>query len=138
MTVIIYNFRSIGILYRLHISRRIVIESLHIYRRCLNEVIWHEVTVFPKFKRVIDQDLLDYIKTLNCIICGFTPCDPDHVITRGPGGSDSAINVWPLCHKHHIERHNKGLGHMIRTYEGCRIWLENASRYDMLSKYGMA
>jgi len=63
------------------------------------------------------------------------PSDPDHVTSRGAGGSDVAENVWPLCREHHVERHAKGIGHMIRTYPGCRIWLEHAEREDVLTKF---
>ncbi len=87
-----------------------------------------------KKKRIKDQSLLDFIKTIPCIICGMIPSDPDHVTTRGAGGDDTAENVWPLCRKHHVERHAKGIKYMIDKYDGCKIWLELANRSDILEK----
>lgn len=84
--------------------------------------------------RVRNQDLLDFVKTLPCIVCRTVPSDPDHVTTRGAGGGDEAVNVWPLCREHHNERHNQGLPHMIRKYRSCEVWLTLAERHDVLEK----
>ena len=88
-----------------------------------------------KIKRIIDQDFLDFVKTLPCIACTSEPSDPDHITTRGAGGHDEATNVWPLCREHHVLRHLKGLRFMIQNFPSCRIWLENAGRHDILDKY---
>jgi hypothetical protein len=42
--------------------------------------------------------------------------DPDHVTSRGAGGDDVAENVWTLCRRHHVERHNEGPRHMALKY----------------------
>lgn len=87
-----------------------------------------------KKKRIVDKELLAFVRTLPCIICRKIPSDPDHITTRGAGGDDVAINIWPVCRDHHTERHNKGLPHMIRTYRSCEIWLTQAGREDVLEK----
>lgn len=85
--------------------------------------------------RIRDQYLLDFVKTLPCIICLKIPSDPDHVTTRGAGGGDTANNVWPLCREHHNERHNKGLSYMIEKYSSCTTWLQLADRQDILLRH---
>ena len=58
---------------------------------------------------------LDFIKTLPCVMCMSTPCDPEHLRKRIPhekkGGTglkpcDSC--VVPLCRTHHQQQHSKG------------------------------
>jgi 5-methylcytosine-specific restriction endonuclease McrA len=90
---------------------------------------------FPKKTRIKNQELIDFIKTLPCLICYMRPSDPDHITTRGAGGHDLADNLWPLCRKHHNERHSKGLGFMIKKYSSCKQWLIKANRKDILEKY---
>lgn len=63
------------------------------------------------------------------------PSDPDHITTRGAGGDDVAINVWPLCRTHHVERHAKGLMYMIEKYETLQLWLQRAGRKDVLDRF---
>lgn len=90
--------------------------------------------IHKKRKRIIDQELLDFIKTCPCIISGETPSDPDHIVTKGSGGDDVANNVWPIAHRFHQERHLIGLITFINKYRACRIWLELAGRHDILEK----
>lgn len=85
-------------------------------------------------KRIKNQELLDFVKTLPCICCLQVPSDPDHITTRGAGGDDSAINVWPLCREHHTERHAKGILHMTRKYNACMTWLIEAGRTDVIER----
>lgn len=85
-----------------------------------------------KRRRFVDHELLETVRELRCLACGRTPCDPDHVTTRGAGGDDVAVNVWPLCREHHSERHMKGLNHMAKKYPACMHWLELAGRLDVL------
>ncbi len=89
------------------------------------------MTDLQKTTRIVDQSLLNFVKTLPCMACGKTPSDPDHVTTRGAGGDDVAVNVWPLCREHHNERHAHGLGFMVETYHGCLMWLRRAKRTDI-------
>lgn len=65
--------------------------------------------MFWKKKRIEDRALLDEVARQPCLICGKRPSDPDHIISRGAGGDDTAENVWPLCRKCHSRRHSIGL-----------------------------
>lgn len=87
---------------------------------------------------------------MTCIACGGGPTpkgideknyknfpvrsDADHLTTRGAGGDDSWDNVWPLCRKHHQERHFYGVGWMVLHYEMCGRWLELNGRQDILDR----
>ena len=76
-----------------------------------------------KSKRIVDRKLLDKIKKLPCLICGFLGCDPHHIKTVGSGGDDSLTNVIPLCRKHHTEIHSIGLNRFSEKYNNLSIWL---------------
>jgi 5-methylcytosine-specific restriction endonuclease McrA len=91
--------------------------------------------MLQKSKRIVDQELLDFVKTLPCLVCLHEPSDPDHITSRGAGGSDTATNVWPLCRPHHVLRHQKGLGYMVQKFPSLRLWLQSAERFDILDKY---
>ena len=57
------------------------------------------------------KNYLDYIREKPCLICGITPCDPDHLEARGMGGAKSEmkdLSCVPLCRIHHTERHQFG------------------------------
>ncbi len=89
-----------------------------------------------KAKRVKDRKLLDSVIEQSCVVCGRSgPSDPDHIRSKGAGGSDTANNVWPLCREHHVLRHLKGLGYMVRSFQSCRDWLSDHERTDILEKY---
>lgn len=90
-----------------------------------------------KPKRIVNRDLLEYIKTLPCLVCQMVPSDPDHITSRGAGGHDKPENVWPLCRKHHTERHAKGLRYMVQKYVVLQTWLDLAGRTDILDKAGV-
>jgi len=49
-------------------------------------------------------------------VCGRRDPDPDHIKTRGAGGTD-ANNVWPLCWVHHDERHTQGIVTFAKAYQ---------------------
>lgn len=40
---------------------------------------------------------------LGCRICGQSPVDPAHVVSRAQGGCEDPLCVIPLCRKHHRE-----------------------------------
>ena len=105
-----------------------------------------------KQNRIIDKEFLAFVSRLPCICC----CsdlgderyeagditvdwpiisDPDHVTTRGAGGGDTPDNVMPLCRRHHSERHQIGIGQMIRKYPSYRTWLQLAERTDILEQF---
>jgi 5-methylcytosine-specific restriction endonuclease McrA len=69
-----------------------------------------------KSKRIEDRKLLDTYHDRPCVICGRTPSDPDHIITRKAGGDDVDSNLWPLCRIDHIARHKLGLTEITRRY----------------------
>ncbi len=60
---------------------------------------------------VRDDDYLEYVRQLDCLICGGPPV-PAHVKSRGAGGHDRG-NTVPLCHRHHQEQHRRG----IKTFQ---------------------
>lgn len=41
------------------------------------------------------------VRGLDCIVCGQSPCDPAHTISRAKGGDDDPRCVVPLCRPHH-------------------------------------
>lgn len=89
---------------------------------------------FFKPVRVADRNLLDAVKNMPCLCCHRPPpSDPDHVTSRGAGGDDSESNVWPLCRKHHTERHSKGIVYMVDTYPRLKDWLHKMKRWDVLN-----
>ena len=58
------------------------------------------------------SDYLKYIKSKNCLVCGSSPVDPDHLEHLQMGGSNPQgikdFSCIPLCRKHHRERHDIG------------------------------
>lgn len=82
-----------------------------------------------KPKRIVDKDLLKWIKTnARCIACFGIPADPHHVKARGMGGAggdDIPSNLMPLCRVCHqnMSAPWRGIGWMIRTYPNVRMWL---------------
>ena len=63
-----------------------------------------------------NKAFLKYFRTQPCSLCGVFPSDPDHIITRGAGGKDEESNLWPLCRRHHTERHAIGLVEITRRH----------------------
>jgi len=71
---------------------------------------------------------LDYIREKPCLICGITPCDPDHLEARGMGGANSEekdLSCVPLCRIHHTERHQFGNQKFEDRYS-INLWKENS------------
>ena len=87
-----------------------------------------------KAKRHVDLDLVEYVKTLNCISCGGVGGDAHHVTTVGAGGPDEARNLMPLCRTCHTGVHKMGYAKSIQKNPGIKIWLESAGRHDILEK----
>lgn len=65
--------------------------------------------------------------TNNCIVCNKTPCDIDHIKTRGSGGGEEGFNKWSLCRLCHIEKHQIGIFSFANKYPKAK---------DMLLKLG--
>lgn len=72
---------------------------------------------FVGFKepRVKDEKYLNFIRSLNCCICGKSGVDAAHIRTaslehgkRGLGMQEKASDKWavPLCREHHTEQHS--------------------------------
>ncbi len=87
---------------------------------------------FPKAPRVQDPELLAVFRTFPCLACGRSPSDAHHITTKGAGGGDVPENLMPLCREHHTLWHQRGPGHMIRTFSRVRGWLEHWDRTDIL------
>ena len=71
---------------------------------------------------------LDYIREKPCLVCGITPCDPDHLEARGMGGAKSEmkdLSCVPLCRIHHTERHQFGNQKFEKEYS-INLWKENS------------
>lgn len=85
---------------------------------------------FPKPKRPKDKKLLDYIKTLGCVVCGLWPSDPDHILSKGAGGGDVPSNLWPLCRRHHTERHAIGFKTFVSKYPKAEAYLVQLKRLN--------
>lgn len=81
-----------------------------------------------KPKRIVDEDLIDYIKqNCPCIVCKKFPEEIDicahHIKTVGSGGNDVIYNLMPLCKQHHTEIHLLGTSAMARIHCGVKKWL---------------
>jgi hypothetical protein len=59
-----------------------------------------------KPKRVVDRKLLARVRKQACCVCGKEPPpsnDASHILTRGAGNPDIAVNVVSHCRGHHVE-----------------------------------
>jgi hypothetical protein len=63
-----------------------------------------------------NEDYLRFIRNKPCSVCRALPSDPDHHPTRG-SGRWSDERTWPLCRKHHTERHAIGILEFQRRYK---------------------
>lgn len=60
---------------------------------------------------------LELVRQMPCKACGKPPPnDPDHIKTRGAGGTDDLSNLQALCRIHHIERHTIGIKTFQKKY----------------------
>ncbi len=73
-------------------------------------------------KRALAPHYLAFVRTLPCIVCGKRPSEPDHHGPRGMSRKTDDYRVVPLCHQHHMERHN---GHLHRSMGVTAEYLEN-------------
>lgn len=62
-----------------------------------------------------EQNDLDEFRGAPCTICG-RPGEPDHIKSRGAGGSDEAFNLWSMCREHHMDRHRIGFMTFVRRF----------------------
>ncbi len=63
-----------------------------------------------KVKTYKDQDYLKYIRTLECVVCGGSPCDAHHTDNSGLGKRGADHRAVPVCHTHHMEMTSVGKG----------------------------
>jgi len=77
-----------------------------------------------KPQRIVDRDLLSSYWPRRCVVCGHRGCDPDHIQSRGSGGDDIDSNLWPLCRRHHTERHTIGIISLVKKYPGLELTLK--------------
>ncbi len=94
--------------------------------------------MFPKSRRIIDDDLRRTVRLQPCAACGKRAIpgdvenDPHHVSTKGAGGDDVPSNLMSLCREHHTEWDKIAPSRMIAKYVGIERWLENMGRFDIL------
>lgn len=75
---------------------------------------------YPKPRRVVDEAHLQKIREMPCAGCGHrAPSDPDHLQTRGAGGSD--LFAVPLCRACHSRRHAIGTA-AFEAEIGVSLW----------------
>lgn len=79
--------------------------------------------MFQKTKRHTDRNLLDTAHTGRCVVCSKYGCDPDHVKSKGSGGSDLKHNICFLCRRHHTEKGMIGISGMAEKYGKYKNWL---------------
>lgn len=80
--------------------------------------------------RIVNKEILSHLKGTPCTICGY-PGVAHHVKTVGAGGDDVIENLMVLCHKHHMEVHQKGLTEFAAKYIQVQAWLRDKNwTYD--------
>lgn len=88
--------------------------------------------------RRILKDRSAEIRDMTCFAygCGFTPCDPAHVKSRGAGGTYR--DIIPLCHRHHQEQHTIGILTFARKYNTTLEEMEEEAKRiaEMLDEDG--
>ena len=71
---------------------------------------------------------LDYVRSLNCLVCFTSSPDPDHLEAIGMGGNRKKptlkhYSCIPLCRLHHTERHSIGNTEFQAKYK-INLWKE--------------
>tara|TARA_R100001198_G_scaffold71331_1_gene43655 strand:+ start:437 stop:742 length:306 start_codon:yes stop_codon:yes gene_type:complete len=71
---------------------------------------------------------LDYVRSLNCLVCFTSSPDPDHLEAIGMGGNRKKptlkhYSCIPLCRLHHTERHALPLKEFEDKYK-INLWKE--------------
>lgn len=87
-----------------------------------------------KNKRIVNEDLFEFVKTMQCVACGGCGGDAHHVTSKGAGGGDEVRNLMPLCREHHTAWHKMGPKKMCEKFPGVRTWLELANRTDVFER----
>lgn len=85
--------------------------------------------------RIVDKQLVAYVRLLSCVACGKRPCgEAHHVTTRGAGGGDTVNNLMPTCKQCHSAIHQYGYAKAIERRPGIGVWLQEAGRTDVLER----
>lgn len=87
-----------------------------------------------KNKRIVNRNLVEYVKTLPSVASGGLGGDCHHVSSRGSGGDDVPENLMPLSRKEHIEWHQLGPKRFCEKYPMALEWLKRAGRSDVLAR----
>lgn len=70
------------------------------------------ITSLWKEQPIRDQQYLNWIRSLPCVLCqNHPPSDPHHIPKQGHSGKGTKTDdtrAIPLCHYHHIEYHQYG------------------------------
>lgn len=77
----------------------------------------------PKPARQLDPKFVAFVREQSCAICMQTGVDPNHMDTRGAGGSD--YSCVPLCRVHHTEWHQLGDIEFTRRHR-VNLWRINS------------
>lgn len=85
-----------------------------------------------KKKRMTSKTALEIMRLFPCMACQSRQVEIDHIRTRGAGGGDFIesegkviLNVWPLCHACHMEKHAMGLESFLKKYPKANNYLKN-------------
>ncbi len=83
------------------------------------------VSEIPKPARIVNEEYLEWIRTLKCLVCKDARVDAAHVKSRGAGGGDVPGNVMPLCRYHHSIQHRVGIYSFFNMFPEVERWLKN-------------
>ena len=67
-------------------------------------------------------DKAEWVRTIPCLVCGNTPCDPHHEPSVSRGGK--AEDLTPLCRFHHGQRHSLGSARRFKIVHGIDLVAE--------------
>ncbi|GAF84320.1 unnamed protein product [marine sediment metagenome] len=91
--------------------------------------------MFPKNKRIEDEEVLESFRRLPCVVCDCAPpSDPCHITSKGAGGGDAEENLISMCREHHQEQHGKGWIWMCEQYYNLKVVLEGKGRHDVFRR----
>lgn len=88
-----------------------------------------------KKRRIVNTDLIDYVKTLPCVphLGAHQADDADHLEPVGRGGHDIPENLLPTCRGVHSEKHSKGLNYIAEKYPSVKTFLiDSGWGYDQI------
>ena len=86
--------------------------------------------MFPKNKRLKDEETLKKFRKRHCDVCGKSPTKDNpnhacHIQTKGSGGDDVSSNLYTGCAEHHYEQGTIGWAKMFQKYPFFRQVIYN-------------